>query len=50
METLNAAAKERRLAEGKIISAKADVQSAKLMREVIIIIKKFIKKILNKKN
>ena len=32
-ESLSAAAKERRLAEGKIISAKADVESAKLMRE-----------------
>jgi len=31
--TLSSAAKERRLAESKIISAKADVQSAKLMRE-----------------
>lgn len=32
-ETLSSAAKERRLAEGKIISAKADVVSAKLMRQ-----------------
>lgn len=32
-ETLSSAAKERRLAEGKIISAKADVDSAKLMRQ-----------------
>jgi erythrocyte band 7 integral membrane protein len=32
-ETLSSAAKERRLAESKIITAKADVESAKLMRQ-----------------
>ncbi len=32
-ESLSAAAKETRLAKGKIFSATADVQSAKLMRE-----------------
>lgn len=32
-DTLASAAKEKRLAESKIISAKADVQSAKLQRE-----------------
>lgn len=32
-ESLASAAKERRLAESKLISAKADVESAKLMRE-----------------
>lgn len=32
-ESLSSAAKERRLAESKIISAKADVESAKLMRQ-----------------
>lgn len=32
-ESLSAVAKEKRLAEGKIISARADVQSAKLFRE-----------------
>ncbi|KRX09906.1 hypothetical protein PPERSA_05298 [Pseudocohnilembus persalinus] len=32
-ESLSSAAKERRLAEAKLISAKADVESAKLMRE-----------------
>ncbi len=32
-ESLSAVAKEKRLAEGKIISAKADVLSAKLFRE-----------------
>ncbi|KRX07816.1 hypothetical protein PPERSA_07566 [Pseudocohnilembus persalinus] len=32
-DSLNAAAKERRLAESKLISARSDVQSAKLMRE-----------------
>lgn len=31
-DSLSSAAKERRLAESKIISAKADVESAKLMR------------------
>lgn len=32
-ETLASAAKERKLAESKIINAKAEVESAKLMRE-----------------
>lgn len=32
-ETLASAAKERRLAESKIINARAEVESAKLMRE-----------------
>lgn len=32
-DSLSSAAKERRLAESKIISAKADVESAKLMRQ-----------------
>lgn len=32
-ETLSSAAKERRLAESKLISARADVDSAKLMRQ-----------------
>lgn len=32
-ESLSSAAKERRLAESKIISARADVESAKLMKE-----------------
>lgn len=32
-DSLSSAAKERRLAESKIISARADVESAKLMRE-----------------
>ena len=32
-DALSVAATERRLAEGKIISAKADVQSAKLLKE-----------------
>ena len=32
-DSLSAAAKEQRLASSKIISAKADVESAKLMRE-----------------
>jgi len=32
-ESLSSAAKERRLAESKLISARADVTSAKLMRE-----------------
>ncbi len=32
-DALSAAAKERRLAESKLISARADVESAKLMRE-----------------
>lgn len=31
--SLSTAAKEKRLAEAKLISAKADVESAKLMRE-----------------
>lgn len=31
--SLSSAAKERRLAESKILSAKADVESAKLMRQ-----------------
>ena len=31
-DSLSSAAKERRLAESKIIAAKADVESAKLMR------------------
>lgn len=31
-DSLSSAAKERRLAESKIISARADVESAKLMR------------------
>lgn len=30
---MSSAAKEKRLADGKLISAKADVESAKLMRE-----------------
>lgn len=32
-DSLSSAAKERRLAESKIISARADVESAKLMRQ-----------------
>jgi erythrocyte band 7 integral membrane protein len=32
-DSLSSAAKERRLAESKLISAQADVESAKLMRE-----------------
>ena len=32
-ESLSSAAKERRLAESKILSAKADVEAAKLMRQ-----------------
>ena len=32
-DSLSSAAKERRLAESKILSAKADVEAAKLMRQ-----------------